>query len=73
MQLKGISENEATKEAKNYLKQVNLTTNADDLVLVASKIVKRKLSLLIALMGNTDVKYFVLSDSDFTIKISSVN
>lgn len=59
-----MSENEAINEAKEYLKEMNLTTNADDLVFVASKIVRKKLSLLIALMGKADVKYFILSGFD---------
>lgn len=60
--LKGAKEDDATEEAKQHLTFMNLESNADDVISVASKEIRRKLSLSIALMGMSDV---ITYTSDF--------
>lgn len=55
MQLKGASKKDALKEARDYLRDVEMTSEEENLTKFLSGGMKRKLCLAIALMGKAEV------------------
>jgi ATP-binding cassette subfamily A (ABC1) protein 3 len=58
LQLKGCSRKEAEKDAVEFLQQLNLTDKKNQKSSVLSGGMKRKLSLGIALIGNSKVRNY---------------